>query len=317
MRYPYYPGCSVNGTAKAFEESLVAVLEAFEVGLDELDDWNCCGASAAHSIDEDRAIALSARTLALAEDRAPGSVPVELVTPCAGCYRALLTAQRSLEEQPAVARRIDGALRAVGLRYDRRVRVRHALDVLANEIGVERIAAAVTRPLDGLKVVCYYGCLLVRPDATFDDQHDPTSMDRLMGAIGAEPLDWPLKTRCCGGSCYGADPFSGTTPQGALSLSHALLREASRRGADAVVTACPLCQFNLEAFQGQMTREFGTPLDLTVGYVTQFLGLALGLSERQLGISRMLRWRLPEREPAMAGAVAEHAPAGQEGGDDA
>lgn len=319
MRYAYYPGCSVGGTGRAYEESLLAVLGAFDTGLDELDDWNCCGASAAHSVDENRSVALSARNLALAEATTPGPGPVDLVTPCAGCYHALLAAQGSLEDGRGIAARIDRALDVVGLRYERRIHVRHVLDLLVNEIGVEQIQTAVTRPLDGLKVACYYGCLLVRPNAIFDDQHDPTSMDRLMQAIGAEPIDWPMKTRCCGGSCYGADPFSGTTPQGALSLSHAILREAKRRGADAVVTACPLCQFNLEAFQEPMEREFGTPLDLTVGYFTQFLGLALGLDRRRLGIHRMLRWRLPEREPALVGApvAAEHAPATPEGGDDA
>lgn len=304
MSYPYYPGCAVSGTARAYEESLTAVLETFGVNLDELEDWNCCGASAAPSVDEERATALVARNLALAEQRADGSRSVDLVTPCAGCYRALLTAQTVLEGRASIARQVEGALRAVGLTYEGRVRVRHVLDVLANEIGSEAIAARVTHPLEGLRVACYYGCLLVRPNAVFDDQHDPTSMDRLMRAIGAESLDWPLKTRCCGGSCYGADPFSGTTPQGALALSHAILREAARRGADAIVTACPLCQFNLEAFQGQMTREFGTHLDLTVGYVTQFVGLALGIEERRLGIHRMLRWHVPtprrESEPAVA-----------------
>ena len=298
MRYPYYPGCAMEGTGRAYEESLAAVLAAFDVRLEELEDWNCCGASAAESVDEVRAVALAARNLALAEAGSPDGEPVELLTPCAGCYRALLAAQGALEDGREIGPRIEHALERVGLRYTRRVVVRHALDVLANGIGVERIAAAVTRPLTGLRVACYYGCLLVRPEARFDDQHDPTSMDRLMRAIGAEPIEWPMKTRCCGGSCYGADPFSGTTPQGALTLSHAILREAARRGADAVVTACPLCQFNLEAFQEQMTRHFGTTLDLTVGYVTQFVGLAIGLEERALGIHRMLRWRLPAgREP--------------------
>ena len=309
MRYAYYPGCSVSGTGRAYEESLLAVLEALGAGLDELDDWNCCGATAFPSVDEDKAIALSARNLALAESRAQGSEHVDLVTPCAGCFRALLTAHGSLEERGPVARQIDGALEAVGLRYDRRVRVRHAVDLLVNEIGIEAISEAVTRPLEGLKVVCYYGCMLVRPNATFDDQYHPTSMDRLMQAIGAEPIDWSLKTRCCGGACYGADPFSGTMPQATLWLGHALLSEAKRRGADAVVTACPLCQLNLEAFQEPMVREFGHPVDMTVGYITQFLGLALGLDERTLGIHRMLRWHLPEREPAAVGA-----PAAAEGG---
>jgi heterodisulfide reductase subunit B len=315
MRYPYYPGCSVEGTGRAYEESLAAVLAALDVRLDELEDWNCCGASAADSIDEVRAVALAARNLALAEAGAPGDEPVELLTPCAGCYRALLAAQHALEDGRRIGPRVARGLEAVGLRYERRVRVRHVLDVLANGIGTERIAEAVTRPLTGLRVACYYGCLLVRPEALFDDRHDPSSMDRLMRAIGAEPIDWPMKTRCCGGSCYGADPFSGTTPQGALTLSHAILREAARRGADAVVTACPLCQFNLEAFQEQMTRHFGTPLDITVGYVTQFVGLALGLDERALGIHRMLRWHLPlAREPAGVGGSA-HAATREVGGD--
>jgi heterodisulfide reductase subunit B len=312
MRYAYYPGCSVGGTGRAFEESLLAVLEAFDTGLDELDDWNCCGASAAHSVDRDRSVALGARNLALAEATAADTTDVDLVTPCAGCYRALLTAQGSLQADPATARRVERALGTIGMRYDGRVRVRHVLDLLANEVGVERIEAAVTRPFEGMRVACYYGCLLVRPNAAFDDQHDPTSMDRLMRAIGAEPIEWPMKTRCCGGSCYGADPFSGTTPQGALALSHSILREAKRRGADAIVTVCPLCQFNLEAFQERMTRDFRTELDLTVGYFTQFLGLALGIEPRRLGISRMLRWHLPHREPAAVGT-----PVRAEGGHDA
>jgi heterodisulfide reductase subunit B len=305
MRYAYYPGCSVGGTGRAYEESLEAVLSAFDTGLDELNDWNCCGASAAHSIDPDKSVALGARNLALAERTVPGGTPVDLFTPCAGCYRALLTTQDALEDGRGIAERVDHALETVGLHYDRRVRVRHVLDLLVNEIGLDEVKAAVTRPLNGLKVVCYYGCLLVRPNAIFDDQRDPTSMDRLMAAIGAEPLDWPMKTRCCGGSCYGADPFSGTTPQGALALSHAILREARRRGADAVVTACPLCLFNLEAFQERMTREFGTPLDMTVGYFTQFVGLAMGLDEKSLGIHRMLRWHLPDREPVAVGGGGE------------
>lgn len=299
MRYPYYPGCAMNGTGKAYEESLVAVLEKLGSGLDEIDDWNCCGATAWSSIDKTQATTLAARNLAIAQAKANGSA-VDLVAPCSGCYRALVKTHEAHEGQKTLAKAVDRALDAVGLSYDGRVNVRHPLDVLVNDIGIDAIAAAVKKPLSGIKVACYYGCLLVRPHSTFDDQYNPTSMDRLMEAIGAEPIEWPLKTRCCGGACYGADPFSGTMPEATLSLGHAILREARRRGADVVATPCALCLFNLEGFQDQIGREFREPVDLTVGFFTQLLGLAMGLDERKLGIQRMLHWRLPEPQPVAA-----------------
>jgi heterodisulfide reductase subunit B len=300
MRYAYYPGCSAKGVGRAYEESLLAVFEGLDSGLDELDDWNCCGATAWPSVDEDKARALSARNLALAESARPGPEPADLVAACAGCYRALLGTERSLAESSAAAARIDGALGAIGLRRDGRARVRHPLDVLVNDVGLDRISAAVTRPLEGVKIACYYGCLLVRPYATFDDEHNPTSMERLMQAVGAETIDWPVKTRCCGGSCYCGGPVIGTMPEATLRLSYGLLHEAKKRGANAIAAVCPLCEFNLEGFQDRMTREFGEPLDMTVGFISQFVGVALGLDERKLGIQRMLRWHLPAPEPIAA-----------------
>jgi heterodisulfide reductase subunit B len=294
MNYAYYPGCSLKDSSNSYEESLLAVFETLGVGLDELEDWNCCGATAYAAVDQMKSFAMAARNLALAEGTASGIAPVDLMTPCAGCFMMLLKTQRYLKQHPSVADTIETALEAAGLRYTGGVRVRHPLDVLVNDIGLERVADAVSRPLHGLKVACYYGCLLVRPYATFDDQHDPTTMDRLMQALGAEPVDWPLKTRCCGGSCCGG-PLVGTIREAGLRLINVLLQEAKRRGADVLVTACPLCQFNLECFQGRVGREFGEePVDLTVGFFTQILGLALGLDERRLGIHRMLRWQLPE-----------------------
>ncbi len=304
MSYAYYPGCSLKGSANPYEESLLAICKRLGVGLDELDDWNCCGATAYWAVDQMKAFAMTARNLALAELTEPGSAPVDLMAPCGGCYMMLLKSQRYLKEHQSVADTVEEALEAAGLHYDGRVRVRHPLDVLVNDIGLERIADAVTRPLSGLKVACYYGCLLVRPYATFDDQHDPTSMDRLMAALGADPIDWPLKTRCCGGSCCGG-PLIGTIREAGLRLISDLLQDAKRRGADVLVTACPLCQFNLECFQERAGREFGTPVELTVGFFTQILGLALGLDERSLGIQRMLRWQLPE--PASMGGAHVHA----------
>jgi len=226
MNYAYYPGCSLKGSSNAYEESLLAVCETLGVGLDELDDWNCCGATAYSAVDQMKAFAMTARNLALAEGTAPGTAPVDLLAPCAGCYMTLLKTQRYLKEHRAVADTIEGALESAGLHYGGRVRVRHPLDVIVNDIGLERVADAVTRPLEGLKVACYYGCLLVRPYATFDDQRNPTSLDRLMQALGAEPIDWPLKTRCCGGSCCGG-PLVGTIREAGLSLISALLQEAT------------------------------------------------------------------------------------------
>lgn len=293
MNYAYYPGCSLKGSSSMYERSLMAVYEALGCGLDELEDWNCCGATAYGAVDQMKAFAMAARNLALAEATAGDSAPIDLVAPCAGCYMTLLKTQRYLKEHRSVGETIGGALEDAGLHYGGRVRVRHPLDVLVNDIGLEHVADAVTRPLGGLKVACYYGCLLVRPYATFDDPHNPMSMDRLMSALGAEPVDWPLKTRCCGGSCCGG-PLVGTIREAGLSLISVLLQEAKRRGADIVVTACPLCQFNLECFQERVSDEFGEPIDLTVGFFTQVLGLALGVDERRLGIGQMLRWQLPD-----------------------
>jgi heterodisulfide reductase subunit B len=298
--YAYYPGCSAKGVGRAYEESLLAVFERLGAGLRELEDWNCCGATAWASVDEDQAFALAARNLALTEARSPGADPVDLVAACTGCYRALVKAERALGHAGPAAERVGGALASIGLDYRGRARTRHPLDVLVNEIGLDAISRAVIRPLAGVRVACYYGCLLVRPFATFDDQWNPTSMDRLIAAIGAEPVDWPLKTRCCGGSCYCGGPVIGVMPEATMQLSHALLREAIKREADVVATICPLCQFNLEGFQDRMTRRFGHPHDLPVAFVSQLVGLALGIDEERLGIPRLLRWRLPERPPADA-----------------
>jgi heterodisulfide reductase subunit B len=297
-RYAYYPGCSAKGVGRAYEESLLAVFEKLGAGLDELEDWNCCGATAWSSVDENQAFALAARNLALTEDRSPGDGPVDLVAACTGCYRALVKAEKALEEPGPVAAKVGGALKAIGLDYEGRARIRHPLDILVNEIGLDAIANAVVRPLTGLRVASYYGCLLVRPFSAFDDQYNPTSMDRLVAAIGAEPVDWPLKTRCCGGSCYCGGPVIGVMPEATMQLSHALIREAKARDADVMVTVCPLCQFNLEGFQDRMTRRFGHPHDMSVAFVSQLVGLALGIDERTLGIQRLLRWRLPEHEAA-------------------
>jgi heterodisulfide reductase subunit B len=280
VKYLYYPGCSLKSTGKPYEESMLAVFAALGQTLEEIDDWNCCGATAYMSISELKGFALSARNLALAE-RQSDNGHTHMMVPCAACYLGLNKSQRYLSEHKDIRASVDTALAEAGLTYRGQVKVRHPLDILINDVGLEAISKRVTRPLSGLKVACYYGCQLVRPYADFDDMHEPTTMDQIVSALGGTPVDWPLKTRCCGGS------LTGTVPDVGMRLSYVLLREAQRRGCDVVITACPLCQFNLECYQPAMSRDHDTTVHLPAVYFTQLMGVAFGLAERSLGLQRM------------------------------
>lgn len=301
MRYQYFPGCSLKSSGRSYEESLLAVLRALDVPFEEIDDWNCCGATAYMSIDEVQAFTLAARNLALAE-RTQGELPAEpaqILAPCAACYLVLLKTQHYLAEHPDLKQKVAIGLQAVGMSYEGRVQVRHPLDVLVNDVGTDRIAKRVTQPLKEMKVACYYGCQVVRPYAAFDTIHNPTTMDRLVKALGATPVDWPLKTRCCGGS------LMGTIPETGLRLNRILLAEAKRREADILVTVCPLCQFNLECYQKQIGRKFGESVRLPVIYLTQLMGMAFGFADRELGMQRL--FVPPVRAAAVEGGRASHA----------
>ena len=281
MSYMYYPGCSLKSTGRAYEESMLAVFKALELPLHELDDWNCCGATAYMAISELKAFALCARNFALAERQGSETGMTDLVVPCAACYLGLNKAHRYLSEHGELREKIDEALAAAGLKYQDKIRIRHPLDVLVNDIDADRISSRVSRPLEGLRVACYYGCQIVRPYADFDDQHAPTSMDRLMKMLGAETVEWPLKTRCCGGS------LTGTVQDVGLRLSYILLHEAKRRHCDVVATGCPLCQFNLECYQSQIGRKYSDAVTIPVAYFTQLIGLAFGISQKELGLQRL------------------------------
>jgi heterodisulfide reductase subunit B len=301
MKYMYYPGCSLKSTGKPYEESLLAVFRALDVELQEVDDWNCCGATAYASIDEKKAFGLAARNLALAEVQhgSTNGHGVDLVAPCSACFLVLTKSQKYFDSYPEVRQDVTRALEAAELDYRGTTRVRHPLDVLVNDIGVDRVRQRVTAPMKGIRVASYYGCQVVRPFATFDDAMYPTSMDRLMTAAGAAAVDWPLKSRCCGGS------LTGTIPEAGLRLNQHLLNEALRRKADVVVTCCPLCQFNMECFQKQINSRYEEDIHLPVMYFTQFLGLAFGIGERELGIHRL--FVKPDfRRPAAEKGAAAH-----------
>jgi heterodisulfide reductase subunit B len=275
--YTYYPGCSVKGTGKHYEQSLQATFKALDLKLNEIEDWNCCGATFYMSVDEMISFTLSARNLSLAEKKGD-----DVVTPCSACYLALLKTQDYLARYPEIRSKVDGALDSIGRKYEGSLKVRHPLDILHNDLGLDAVKAKVSRSLKGLKVVPYYGCQIVRPYAVFDDASNPTTMDDLIEAVGAEVVDYPLKTKCCGGSLI------GTVENVGLRLSYNLLKEAKKRGADVIVTICPLCQHNLECYQGGMEKKYDSELSIPVLYFTQLIGLALGIDEKELGLNRAI-----------------------------
>ena len=276
MKYIYYPGCSLKSTGKLYEESLLAVFDALDIDYAELEDWNCCGATAYMAVDERKAFALAARNIALAEEQLRSEPEVNIVSPCSACYMVLLKTQKFLEEHPEDKAAVAKALKDSGLNYTGKVNIRHPLDVLINDIGEKEITKRITKPLKGVRVASYYGCQTVRPYSTFEDQRNPVSMDKIFKAAGAEIVDWTMKTRCCGGS------LTGTIQEVALPLSYIILHEAKKRRADVVTTACSLCQFNLECYQDDMDKRFKTDLKIDVIYFSQLLGLALGIDPKKL-----------------------------------
>jgi len=282
MRYLYFPGCSLKATGKPYEESLLPVFARLGVEMPELGDWSCCGATTYMGVSEVQAFALAARNLALAK-QAETDEPVTLIAPCNACYLVLSKAQHYMKEYPDITRRVARALEEIGLSYEGHVPVRHPLDVLINDVGLDAIKKRVTRPLQGMKIAPYYGCQMVRPYSTFDDQQNPKTMDQILRVLGAEIIDWPLKTRCCGGS------LMGTVQDAGMRMTYVLLKEARRCGADMVATCCPLCQHNLECYQDKITEAYGSGAEAPVAYFTQFMGLAMGLSSRELGVGRLMK----------------------------
>lgn len=276
MKFTYYPGCSLKGLGKAYEESFLALFKALDIQVQELEDWNCCGATAYMSVDETDAVVLAARNLAMAEKKKN-----EIITPCSGCYLVLNKANHYLEKYPEINQKVRGALEKAGIPYDGKVNTRHPLDVLVNDFGLDKLKKRIQKPLKGLKVACYYGCQIVRPFATFDDSFYPVTLDNLMQTLGAEVVPYPLKTKCCGGT------LSGTLSEVGNRLCFLILKEAVKRGADMIVTVCPLCHFNLDTYQDAISSTI-EKIKIPVLYFTQLAGLAIGLPERELGLQRQI-----------------------------
>jgi len=273
-QYSYFPGCTAESTGLGLGVSTLAIAAPLDIELSEIEDWNCCGSTPYGSLDEETAIAVAARNLALAE-----KAGFDIVTPCSSCYVTLAKANLHLQEHPAMLSKVNAALAVAGLSYGGRRRVRHLVDVLYNDVTPEYITGKVKNQLKGLKVAPYYGCQLVRPQYGLDDTELPHTLDRLVTCTGAEAVDFPLKARCCGGS------LTLSEEDKVLRLMYQLLDNATASGARCLVTPCPLCQTNLDAYQGRVNSKFKTSFKIPVLYITQLIGLALGLDAVKLGLN--------------------------------
>jgi len=276
-QYAYYPGCSLESLAKSYHQSATESCRELGVELKEIDDWNCCGATAYFHADELLAYSLVARNLAKAE-----MTGLDFVAPCSACYKNAYFTNSYLKEDPDLAEHINYALEADNLHFDGNLNVRHLIEIFLEDVGLDEIEAKVSSPLKGLRVAPYYGCQLIRPRKNGENTEDPQYIEELLSAIGAEPIEYGTKTRCCGGSLI------VTNREAALDMVHKLLLDAVKNEADVIATTCPMCNVNLEVYQKQVNREFGTEFSIPAVYFTQLIGLSLGIASDRLGIGREL-----------------------------
>jgi heterodisulfide reductase subunit B len=281
--YIFYPGCSLEGSARAYYDSLNAIKGTLGLELHEIDDWNCCGATEYVSINLIPAYSLIARNLALAAKQTNGNKTI--MAPCSACYLNLQKADYYMAERPTLGAKVNEALAAGGLHYEPgSLEVRHLLDVLVNDIGLEKIKSKVTRPLTGLRIAPYLGCMVPRPDFEhrWSDYEHPLELDDLLKALGAEVIDFPLKTACCGGH------MTQIGPETAYELIRQLVSSAEEHGADIMVTVCPMCQMNLDAYQNETNNFFGTHYEMPIVFFTQLMGIAFGEDPKEVGFGKEL-----------------------------
>lgn len=288
--YAYYPGCSLHTSAKEFDISTRVVLDALGVHLQEIEDWSCCGGSVAAGLSHDVGMALAARNVVLAQQQHR-----DLLASCSGCYNKSAKAAQALND-PQEGPKIAATLSDMGLSVgDEPIRVRNVVDVLWNDID---IAPKITNPLHGLRVASYYGCLLTRPqDITgWDSPVHPVSLDRLTEICGATPVDFRSKTKCCGG------PILVSQKKVAFELTKNILDDARERIADCIVLACPLCANNLELRQADIEEAYQETYNMPILYITELVGLAMGLSPRKLGLYKHVVSPKPVVEKIKQGA---------------
>lgn len=270
----FYPGCSLKGSSSEYAQSVLAVAKAFDLELTEIKDWNCCGATAAHNMNRELALSLTARILALAEKQGM----TEVVVPCAACYNRLSVTQHELNKDEALKQRVCDIIE---MPVGGNLQILNVMQMIDKYVA-GRLEEKVTTPF-GRKVACYYGCLLIRPHniLQFDRLEDPQSMDILMKRSGAEPIDWAFKTECCGAG------FSVSRTDVVAKLSGNIVKDAADRGAEAIIVACPMCQSNLDMRRPRINEYLKERIDIPVLYITQAIGLAVGLSPKEVGLQKL------------------------------
>jgi heterodisulfide reductase subunit B len=276
MRYAYYPGCSAESTARDMHQSTLAVARALGIDLVEPKGWTCCGATAGHQTDRLLAVSLPAANLTKVQD-----MKLDMLVNCAACYSRMKVANHEITSHSSIRQ---GVREALDRDYDGSVKVRHLLEVLLEDVGLPAITKAVKRSLNGLKVACYYGCLLVRPPKIlkFDDPENPTSLDRLVTAMGGTSLEWPCKVECCGGG------LSLSRTDVVVELTGSIIDMAASVGADCIAVSCPMCQVNLDLRQQDINKQTGKNYQIPIVYITQLLGLSLGISSGELGFNQLM-----------------------------
>ncbi len=258
MKVSYYPGCSLHGTAKEYDQSVKAVSRALGIELKEVDDWSCCGATSAHSTNFKLSIALPARNLVAAEKDA-----LDVMVPCAACFNRFKTAEHHLKADKQLKGEVE---EIIGGKYHGGIAIRNPIDIIFKDIGLDALEGKVKKPLKGLKPVSYYGCLLLRPPeiCEFDDYENPVILDKILNTLGADARLWSYKTDCCGGS------LTISRTDIVAKMVNKIMTMAREAGANCVVTACPVCMANLDMRAGDNVR-------LPVFYFTELIALALGL----------------------------------------
>lgn len=274
MEVSFYPGCSLESSAKEYQSSAEEVCKQLGIELIEIEDWNCCGALEVSSLNPTLSLALPARNLKIASEGSD-----KLVVACNACLNNLLTVQHKLSSNEELKHKVNTILN-----YEfHEIEILHLLDLIWNEVGLESISESVKKPLNGLKTVSYYGCLSVRPSKIMksDDPDNPTHIDEIVSVLGGEPLEFNSKTKCCGGGLL------MTYRDTAMKLTEQILTEAGQRGAQCILVTCPLCHMTLETLTNKV-KTGPEKREIPVLYFTQLMGLSLGIEPKKLGLHKNL-----------------------------